>query len=160
MPRCCRWLLMGLLELVEVVSSFFVVFFFVGVSGRCGNLKANLVRFPPLFVGPLCGFYDDNAFAVIIISQTQTMNFIIFPSIHNGRTFVGSFVKLSKLQNSASKAFKHPLFPHAPPPVEFPLEDELWIYMVDIVGIWNGESPKGEEGKNNVGRRTHSVCWK
>lgn len=32
---------------------------------------------------PPLRLYDDNAFAVIIISQTQTMNFIIFPSIYD-----------------------------------------------------------------------------
>jgi len=106
--------------LIRVSQTVFFFYFFFWL-GRCGNLKANLVRSassaapapPTLFPGLSPRIYDDNAFAVIIISQTQTMNFIIFPSIRsNSRLELRWSVR--KLQTGNSKAFKHPLFPHAP----------------------------------------------
>lgn len=50
--------------------------------GRCGNLKAKFSALTSSDRRSERRLYDDNAFAVIIISQTQTVNFIIFPSIY------------------------------------------------------------------------------
>lgn len=82
--------------------------------------KINVRQFIFLQCSTPLWLYDDNAFAVIIISQTQTMNFIIFPSIYDGsKPWAASrrddveCLNIRWLTRSLGR-------PHAPPPPPAP----------------------------------------
>lgn len=80
---CVAVLVMGLLEFSQCTDERMASQPALTLSmGRCGNLKAKFSALTSSAQRPEGRLYDDNAFAVIIISQTQTMNFIIFPSIY------------------------------------------------------------------------------